>query len=143
VYEYTKIKIQPIRNDLIYSDLCYELVGLLFGVWSDLGYGYKEKIYQKAIEQTLVENNFKFNRELAAKISYKNKIIGTYYFDFLIEDKVVLEVKVRNYFSKRNISQLYSCLKAKDLKLGIIAHFTSKGVRCKRVVNLKQLFVYS
>ncbi|PIS29970.1 MAG: hypothetical protein COT41_03880 [Candidatus Portnoybacteria bacterium CG08_land_8_20_14_0_20_40_83] len=70
-------------------------------------------------------------------MNYKNKPIGIYYFDFLIDDKIVLEIKVRDYFSKKDITQLYSYLKAKNLKLGIIAHFTKTGVKFKRVANIK------
>ena len=61
--------------------------------------------------------------------------MGIYYFDFLIDNKIILELKVRNYFSNKDISQLYSYLKAKDIKLGLIAHFTRSGVKFKRVVN--------
>ena len=49
----------------------------------------------------------------------------------------ILEIKVKNYFSKSDISQLYSYLKAKGLQLGIIAHFTKTGVKFKRVVNIR------
>ncbi|MCD6429549.1 GxxExxY protein, partial [bacterium] len=99
--------------------------------------GYKEHIYQKAIAQELEEVNIKFKKELPIKIIYKGNPIGIYYLDFLIEEKIILEVKVRNYFSRKDIEQLYSYLKTKNLKLGIIAHFTRSGVKFKRVVNLK------
>ena len=77
-----------------------------------------------------------FDKELPAKVRYKDKFIGIYYFDFLIENKIVLELKVRNYFSRKDINQLFSYLKSKDMKLGIIAHFTKSGVKFKRVVNI-------
>ena len=125
-----------IRKDLIYSNLCYQVMGILFEVWKKLDYGHKEKFYQKAISQDFKTKEFHFKEQLPAKIHYKGKFIGIYYFDFLIEDKIVLEIKIRNYFSKKDINQLYSYLKAKKLKLGIIAHFTKTGVKFKRVVNL-------
>ncbi len=125
------------RKDLIYADLCYKIVGVLFSVWSDIGIGHKESFYQKATAEGLKEIHLKFKEQLPVKIRYKNKYIGIYYFDFLVGDKIVLEIKVRNYFSKKDIEQLYSYLKAKNLKLGIIAHFTRTGVKFKRVVNIK------
>ena len=125
------------RKDLIYSELCYRIMGVLFEVWAKLGFGHKEDFYQRAISSEFKEKNLKAKTQLPAKISYKGKIIGIYYFDFLIEDKVVLEIKVRNYFSKKDIEQLYSYLKAKNLKLGLIAHFTRSGVKFKRIVNLR------
>lgn len=125
------------RKDLIYPELCYKVIGILFKVWIDIGVGHKESFYQKAISQGLREVKLSFNEQLPAKIQYKNKTVGIYYFDFLIDNKIILEIKVRNYFSKKDISQLYSYLKAKKLKLGIIAHFTNTGVKFKRVVNIK------
>jgi len=124
------------RKDLIYPDLCYKIIGVLFIIWTEIGFGHKELFYQKAIESELDKKGLKFIKQCPAKINYNGKTIGIYYFDFLIEDKVVLEIKVRNYFSKKNISQLYLYLKAKNLKLGLIAHFTQSGVKFKRVVNI-------
>ncbi len=128
---------QPKQTDLIYPELSYKIIGVLFTVFTKIGFGHKEKFYQKAIEQELKSVNLKFQRELPVKIRYRNNFIGLYYFDFLIEDGIVLEIKVRNYFSKNDMEQLYSYLKAKNLKLGIISHFTKMGVKFKRVVNLK------
>jgi len=125
------------RKDLVYPDLSYKIMGILFEVWTKLEFGYKEKFYQKAIAEEFKNINLQFREQLPAKISYKGKVVGIYYFDFLIEDKIILEIKVRNYFSKRDIEQLYSYLKAKNLKLGIIAHFTRAGVKFKRIVNLQ------
>ena len=111
-------------------------MGILFGIWTELGYGHKEKIYQSAAEGEFRSAGLKFQRELPARIVYKNNPVGLYYFDFLIDDKIILELKVRNYFSQKDIDQLYSYLKAKNLKLGLLAHFTKTGVKCKRVVNI-------
>ncbi len=124
------------RKDLIYPDLCYQIMGVLFDVWSKLGFRYKEKFYQKAITQGFEISRLHFKEQLPVRIYYKGKFLGIYYFDFLIEDKIILEIKVRNYFSKKDIDQIYSYLKAQRLKLGIVAHFTKTGVKFKRVVNL-------
>ena len=124
------------RKDLIYPELCYQVIGILFEVWTEMGFGYKEKVYQNAVAQALEESNVNFKKELPAKIQFRGKPIGIYYFDFLIDNKIILEMKVRNFFSNKDIMQLYSYLKVQQLKLGIIAHFTRSGVKFKRVVNL-------
>ena len=125
------------RKDLVYPDLCYKIIGILFDIWTKVGPGHKEKFYQNAVAQGFRLANIDFKEQLPAKLCYKNKIIGVYYFDFLIENKIVLEIKVREYFSRKDIKQLYSYLKAKNLKLGLMAHFTGTGVKYKRIVNLK------
>ncbi len=126
------------RSDLLYPDLCYQIVGTLFEAWKNVGPGHKEKFYQKAVAKEFEIKGIKFREQLPVKINYKNKNLGIYYFDFLVEDIVVLEIKVRNYFSKNDIDQLYSYLKAKGLQLGMITHFTKTGAKFKRVVNIIQ-----
>lgn len=124
------------RKDLIYADVCYKIMGELFAVHTELGSGHKENFYQKAVAEEFRNSGLKFQEQLPAKITYRGKIIGIYYFDFLVDDKIVLEIKVRNYFSEKDIKQLYAYLKAKNLKLGIIAHFTKSGVKFKRIANI-------
>lgn len=124
------------RHDLLYPELCYKIMGVLFDVSNVVGKGHKEHFYQKAISHGFKKAGIQFQEQPPVKTQYKGELIGIYYFDFLVENKVVLEIKVRNYFSKKDIEQLYSYLKAKRLQLGIIAHFTDAGVKFKRVVNI-------
>ncbi|PIP26179.1 MAG: GxxExxY protein [Candidatus Moranbacteria bacterium CG_4_9_14_3_um_filter_40_7] len=126
-----------IRNDLIYKDECYKIVGLIFEIFNNIGYGHKENFYQNAIANTFVENKIPFKQQLKARVKYKEKEIGYYFFDFLVFDKIVVELKQKNYFSKKDIDQTYSYLKAANLKLGILIYFTKNGIRYKRIVNLK------
>jgi hypothetical protein len=70
------------------------------------------------------------------QLAYKGKIIGKFYLDFLVDEKIVLELKQGNYFSKRNIDQVKEYLKTTELKLAILANFTSNGVKFLRVLNL-------
>lgn len=58
------------------------------------------------------------------------------FFDFLYENKIVIELKQGEVFSKNNINQIYAYLKAKKLKLGLLINFTKKGIKFKRIVNL-------
>ncbi len=136
MYESTKTK-KFYKPDLLHPDLSYQIIGVLFDVFSKLGFGYKEKQYQKAIEIAFKNAKINYKKELAIKISYKNSYITTIYLDFLIENKVILEIKQGNKFGKKDIEQVYNYLKSADLKLGILARFTRSGVKFKRIVNIK------
>ncbi len=125
------------RDDLIYSTECYLIMGLIFSVFNDLGYGYKESHYEKAIANKFKENKISYKRQLRAKLKHKGKDIGIYILDFLVFDKIVVELKQRNHFSKKDIDQLYAYLKVTDLKLGLLVYITRHGIRYKRIVNLK------
>ncbi len=126
-----------IRNDILYPELSYKIVGILFGVDNELGYGYQEKYYQKAISKKLQELNMPFKEQVLIKIISNTNEIGRYFLDFLIEDKIILEIKKTDKFLKSNIDQTYAYLKATGLELCILANFTKSGVQYKRIINLK------
>lgn len=125
------------RKNIIYADLCFEIVGILYDVYDNIGFGHKEKYYQNALKVAFEEKNIKFSEQVYIPLKYNNQIIGKYFLDFLIDDKVILEIKSGSVYSKNNITQIYSYLKANNLKLGILANFTKNGVKFKRIVNLK------
>jgi len=128
---------KKIINDLVYPELSYKIIGILFSVFNELGYGYQEKYYQKAITIIFKENGINFKEQISAPLQFKGNKIGYYYLDFLIEGKLVLEIKKGDRFLKSNIEQVYAYLRRFNLKLGIIANFTKEGLRFKRIVNIK------
>ena len=66
---------------------------------------------------------------------FQDKIIGKYYMDFIIENKIVLEIKRGDYFVRTNIKQIIDYLKAVNLQLGILANFTNNKMRYMRILN--------
>ncbi|MCX6745921.1 MAG: GxxExxY protein [Candidatus Parcubacteria bacterium] len=125
------------KIDLIYKDLSYEIVGVLFQVSNELGYGYQEKYYENAIGKLFDKKMISYQRQIKCDLKFDNEKIGLYYLDFLIADKIVLEIKVGKRFAKQAFDQIIAYLKATNKKLGILALFNSKGVRFIRIVNLE------
>lgn len=123
------------RKDLLYPELSYKIIGILYEVYNDLGYGYQEKYYEKAVEIFFKNKNINYKRQLYIPLKFRNQKIGNYFLDFLVEDKIVLELKKGDKFSKSNIDQVYEYLKVNDLKLGIIAQFSSTNLKFKRIIN--------
>lgn len=121
---------------IVYKELSYKVVGILFEVLNDLGYGYQEKYYQKAIEVAFDKAGIQFKPQVPYKISYKGEIIGKYFVDFIIEDKIVLEIKKGSHFAKRNFEQVEAYLKVTGFKLAILANFSSTEIKYKRILNL-------
>ena len=126
-----------IKKDLIYAEECYVIMGLVFKVFNEIGYNHKESFFQKGIAKEFSDNRIEFKEQLRCRVKYKEKDLGIYILDFLVFGKIILELKKRDYFSTRDIDQLLKYLKATNLKLGIIIHFTKDGVRYKRIPNLK------
>ena len=123
------------REGLIYPELSYKLVGLAYNVFNELGHGHLEKIYQKAYAKELIEANIEFKEQAPYKVIYKEEVIGNNYLDFLIEGKVIIELKRSDFYAKKYIDQISNYIKVSNLKLAILINFTSNGVRIKRIVN--------
>ncbi len=129
--------LEKTRKDLVYPDLSYSVMGVLFEVFKELGYGHKEKYYGTAIALGLKEADISFSEQLYSPLLFRGELVGKYFLDFLIEGKIVLEIKKGNrYSSKKQIEQVFSYLKVNHLKLGILAQFTSEGVKYRRILNL-------
>jgi GxxExxY protein len=124
------------KINLVYPELSYKIIGALYDVFNNLGYGHKENYYQKAVAVALRELNIGFKEQVYFPLKFKDLIVGKYFFDFLIDNKIVLEIKANDRFSRKNIEQTYSYLKVSGLKLGILANFTNDKVKFKRIVNL-------
>lgn len=123
------------KADLLYPELSFAINGALFEVFKELGGEHLEKYYQKAVAVALKNKNIKFTEQYYTPLTFKGEKIGKYYLDFLIEDKIVLELK-RGLFIPANImQQTKKYLATLNLKLALIACFTNKGVIIKRVLN--------
>ena len=122
-------------DKVIYKELSYRLVGLLFDVYNELGYGYKEIVYERAVEAHLIARQIQYIRQASYNIQVQNRIVGRGLMDFIIDNKIVLELKRGKYFSRHNINQVNQYLKLTNYKLGIIANFTPTGVKFLRILN--------
>ena len=123
------------ENKIIYPELSYQIIGILFEVYNYLGPGLSEKYYQKAIAVELHRCGLSFKEQVYSPLKFKEENIGHQFLDFLIENKIILEIKKGDRFSKRNIEQVLNYLKTTRLKLGIIANFGSKELKFKRIIN--------
>ena len=123
-------------DDLLYPELSYTIIGILFDVYNEIGPGYRESHYENSVAHGFDIAGLKYKEQLPYTVTYRGKKTGRYFFDLLIENKIIVELKVGDYFSRRNIHQASEYLKASDLQLAILANFTSKGVKYKRIVNI-------
>jgi len=121
--------------DLIYPKLSYQIIGSAFEVFNSMGSGYQEKYYQKALAKEFEEKKIKFQEQLPININHKGIDLGRYYLDFLVDNKIVVEIKNSSKFYIKDIKQVLGYLKAKNLKLGILICFSKNGVIHKRILK--------
>lgn len=121
---------------VIYPELSYKVIGALFEVFNELGYSYREVYYQKAVAKVLRNLGIEFQEQVYMPLIFKGERIGRAVCDFLIGGKIILEIKHGDRFPTQDIKQLFTYLRANNLKLGILARFSSKGLKFRRVLNI-------
>ena len=121
--------------ELVFPDESYDLVGCAYTVFNKLKFGHQERIYQRAYANELKELGYKFQKEVVVHIEYSGERIGRYFLDFLINNEIVIELKVANDFHSIHIKQILTYLKSTNKKLGILILFTPEGIKYKRIVN--------
>ena len=116
------------------ADLTRAIIGATYDAFNHLGFGYQEKYYQRAVAIELTKRKIPFHREQAQPLRYEGKIIGRYFADFVVHDRIVLELKVANAILEAYVKQVLGYLRACGLTVGILAVMTPDGVLIKRVV---------
>lgn len=124
-----------ITKKIIYPGLSYKINGILFAVHNQLGRYCNEKQYCDAIESYLQEINISYKREVVLPPSFQKELKGRNRIDFLIEEKILIEVKTKRFLEKDDYYQTMRYLKALNKKLGIIVNFRDKFIRPKRIIN--------
>ena len=121
-------------NKIIHKDLSYSLNGVLFEVHNALGRFCREKQYGDLLEKLLIGCNINFNREKELPIKgIDNKVTNKV--DFVIEDKILLDLKAKPLVTKEDYYQMNRYLEASSLKLGLIVNFRNKYLKPIRVIR--------
>jgi len=123
------------NDGLIYPELSYLIMGILFEVHNKLGTKYQEKHYQQAIETKLKQSKIPYRREAKIKVDFENEKLGDFYADFIIDKKIILETKKIWTITTDDIKQVLRYLDATSLKLAIIANFKHKRLEYRRVLK--------
>jgi len=109
-------------------------MGAIFEVHRDLGPGFLESVYEKALIAELKSRGLRVENQKSIDIIYKGKKIGIHRLDLIVNDKVVIELKTVERFSIHHRAQLTSYLKASGCKLGMLVNFSKSKVEYKRVI---------
>ena len=119
-----------------YDDITYRINGCAMKVHNTLGNGFQEVIYQRALAYELHQAGLTFAREIEKQIYYKNlpEPIGTRRADFVVEEKVLVELKAVIQLEDVHLAQALNYLKVYKLEVGLLINFGSKSLTFKRLV---------
>ncbi|MDD2585669.1 MAG: GxxExxY protein [Syntrophomonadaceae bacterium] len=118
---------------LLYENLTKEIIGAAYRVYNILGAGFLEKIYENALVVELEKQGLKTIQQHPINVYYDEKIVGEYFADLLIEDKVIVELKAISELTKAHEAQLINYLKATEKEVGLIINFGDE-IKIKRKI---------
>jgi GxxExxY protein len=119
---------------LEHEDITSEIVGSAFEVHRILGYGFLEKVYQRAMQVELIARGLKAKLEDEIHVRYKGVVVGFYKSDLFVNDCVIVEIKAAKAYNSEDEAQLLNELKATGVKVGLLINFGRAKVEFKRMV---------
>ena len=120
---------------LLYKEESFKTIGICFEVHNNLGAGFLEIVYKDALEYEFKKANISFLREVEYEVNYKETILPhKFYADFVVYDKIILEVKVISGITDEHVAQAINYLKVSNNKLALLVNFGGLKLQYKRIV---------
>ena len=116
------------------DEITYQIRGAIFEVNRVLGAGFLEKVYENALVIELRERGLNVKEQVPLNVLYKEKSVGEYYADIIVEDQVIVELKSVEQLKKIHEAQLLNYLKATGIKVGLLVNFYGEKADIKRMV---------
>jgi GxxExxY protein len=122
-----------------HSELTGKIIGCAMKVHSALGNGFQEVIYQRCLEIAMKTQGLKFARELEMSIFFEGLLVGIRRVDFLVEDKIMVELKAVTKIEDVHFAQALNYLEAYKLETGLLINFGSRSLEFRRITNEHKL----
>ena len=123
----------------LYQDLTEKIIKCFFDVYNHLGYGFLEKVYEKAMMVELRKESLSAQSQFPIHVLYKGELVGDYCADILVENKIILELKAAEILAHEHELQLINYLKATDIQLGLLFNFGKRPeLRRKIFMNTRK-----
>ncbi|MEW8285625.1 MAG: GxxExxY protein [Candidatus Thiodiazotropha endolucinida] len=110
------------------------VIGCAYTVGNELGPGFLERVYEKALCVEMIRNGLEVERQKQLNVTYKGEVVGKYFADILVENCLLLEVKAVARLSPENKAQVINYLKATDLTVSLLINFGTPRTEIKRIV---------
>jgi GxxExxY protein len=108
---------------LLHKSITDKILKVYYEVYNELGYGFLEKVYQNAMYFELKSLGYKVKAQKQIKVYYKKQLVGEYYSDLLVEDKVIVELKATELLMNAHVAQIMNYLKGTPIEVGLLLNF--------------------
>ena len=120
---------------MLYEDITKKILETCFEVSNELGYGYLESVYEKALLIALRQKGLKAENQVPLMVKFRGEVVGEFFVDILVNEKVLIELKVANSLSKENFAQVINYLKATGIEVGLLVNFGTPKIEYRRFTN--------
>jgi GxxExxY protein len=114
------------HQDVKYKELTEEIIRIFYKVYNTLGYGFLEKVYENAMMIEFRKGNIPAIQQSPIEVVYEDEVVGDYFADILVDEKVIVEIKAARNLNPDNEAQLLNYLKATDIEVGLLLNFGPK-----------------
>lgn len=121
-------------HDFLYEDESYKIRGACFDVWKEFKGMFKESIIDRALTIALKKRKLNVESQKRIYIYFQGEKVGTYVPDKIINEKIILELKAKPFFTKQDIEQFWKYLKGSNYKLGFLINFSPTKLQIKRII---------
>ena len=111
-----------------YEELVREIIRIFYKVYNRLGYGFLEKVYENAMKIELEKSGIKFSNQFPVKVFYDGQVVGDYVADFIVDGKIVVELKAISNISMKDSNQLLNYLSATSKVVGLLLNFGERPI---------------
>jgi len=123
------------KEQILYKDLSYQIIGLAMQVHRELGSGFLEKVYENSLMVLFRRDKIPAAQQVSINVHFEGEIVGNYIADILVEDKIILELKCIEAIANIHRAQALNYLKATGKQLAIILNFAQKKLEYERLIR--------
>ena len=120
---------------MLHEELTGKILEASFEVSRELGAGFLESVYEKALLIALRQKGLKAESQVPLEVKFRSVVVGQFYVDILVEKKIIIELKTVNILSKENFAQVINYLKATEIEVGLLINFGNPKLEYRRFNN--------
>ncbi len=124
--------------ELLHRDLTDVILKTFYEVYNELGYGFLERVYQNALYIELKNKGLEVVPQKKIKVYYRGNVVGDYYADLIVEDRIIIELKAVEYIVEQFENQLLNYLRGTDCEVGLLLNFGKKPEFRRKIFENKR-----
>ena len=120
---------------MLHEETTDQIIKAFYKVYNTLGYGFLERVYENALTHELRNEGLDVKKQHPISVHYDGQVVGNYFADLLVDDRVIVELKSAEVLSSSYIAQLMNYLKATDIEVGLLVNFGPKATFKRRILT--------